>query len=791
MRPLPAVAPQEVATGTPITRSTPATGTSDRVASTETLTASALGAIQGTVTDDGSGAPLAGVTVTAWSWDSDVRNSALTDASGGYTILGMPDGTYQVSFDDYATAHIGEIYNNVPRAWIDDGHPVTVTGASTVTGIDAALAQGSAIEGRVVNAAGEPIADVCVYVWSTESDDSGQVCTGVDGHYRTTGVAAGTYNVEFNANDTPYLSAYYGGGAYPGTPVTTVLGQDTLGIDATLARGATIAGTVTDNATGAPLEGVWVTASTGDDSTSVRTDAEGHYRTGGLRTGEALVSFWDPSGRGYLEAVYTLPSTAPEPTPVAVVVGQDVTGIDIGLQLGGSISGRITGTTGEPVVGACVRISISGDEWSPWFGCTDASGDYRVVGLDTGDFAAQVEGMDSGYLDAWYLDKPDRESATPIPVTVGQETSAVNQTLQRGATITGVLTEAVSGDPAHGVCVTAWGSSQTRTGCTDATGRYTINGLPAGDYKVGAEDRWGGSGSSRYQTWWYDGKADATEADALTVELGQAYTIDASLKLTGSISGRVTLSTTGEPAKAIVIAYDATSDFVASGGVEPDGTYTVWGLTTGAYRLQFYPQLNDGFVPTWYESKPSLASADPVNVVIEQNTPGIDQALALGGRLSIAVTDAAGEPVPWAEAYVLDGDGTTVTSTYLPEGTGGLDLWPETYRVRVEAYGYAAGYFDGAATLETATGVLVTEGQTNNITVVLQSWGTVSGRVTDEAEQPLSAEVTLHPASDLDRITASTTTDPEGHYTFKAPAGQYVVRFKEAGAEPTHVSTLR
>ena len=36
-----------------------------------------------------------------------------------------------------------------------------------------------------------------------------------------------------------------------------------------------------------------------------------------------------------------------------------------------------------------------------------------------------------------------------------------------------------------------------------------------------------------------------SEADALTVEVGQTYTIDAALKLTGSISGRVTLSTTG------------------------------------------------------------------------------------------------------------------------------------------------------------------------------------------------------------------------------------------------------
>ncbi len=93
------------------------------------------GTAAGTVTEVGTGDPLADVWVIAISATGNVR-AATTAADGGYSIAGLAPGAYRLRFVDPTDTHTAEWHLNAP----DPGSatPTTVTGGQTTT-TDAAL----------------------------------------------------------------------------------------------------------------------------------------------------------------------------------------------------------------------------------------------------------------------------------------------------------------------------------------------------------------------------------------------------------------------------------------------------------------------------------------------------------------------------------------------------------------------------------------------------------------------------------------------------------------------------
>jgi outer membrane receptor protein involved in Fe transport len=71
------------------------------------------GAIQGVVTDEATGEPLAGVTIVVTSPALQGTQSAITDGSGGYKVTNLPPGTYVVTFyySDVQVRRSGVIIN--------------------------------------------------------------------------------------------------------------------------------------------------------------------------------------------------------------------------------------------------------------------------------------------------------------------------------------------------------------------------------------------------------------------------------------------------------------------------------------------------------------------------------------------------------------------------------------------------------------------------------------------------------------------------------------------------------
>ena len=201
--------------------------------------------ITGTVTD-ASGAPIAHVLVA-----TDQMYSAVTDESGSYTIGGLSAGSYRICFDTFnargpsAEGYGAECHDNQPS--LETADPVAVGGPGSVTVVNAVLAPGAAITGRVTGSDGAALEGVTVYATATD-DPMEQLITitRADGSYSVRNVYEGDYYVCFDAADlrqpstTGYANECFDDTAPSAshTAVHVAAGSITVGIDAVLAVGA-------------------------------------------------------------------------------------------------------------------------------------------------------------------------------------------------------------------------------------------------------------------------------------------------------------------------------------------------------------------------------------------------------------------------------------------------------------------------------------------------------------------------------------------------------------------------
>ena len=105
------------------------------------------GTITGRVTSGGTALNMISLYIS--NQDGSYQNYVSTNASGVYTATGLPSGQYTVFFRP--SDHIPEYYNNHPEG-SDVRDQISVLAPNTVAGIDADLALGSSISGKVVDA---------------------------------------------------------------------------------------------------------------------------------------------------------------------------------------------------------------------------------------------------------------------------------------------------------------------------------------------------------------------------------------------------------------------------------------------------------------------------------------------------------------------------------------------------------------------------------------------------------------------------------------------------------------
>jgi 5-hydroxyisourate hydrolase-like protein (transthyretin family) len=605
--------------------------------------------------------------------------------------------------------------------------------------------------------------DVNVYNDSGELQTSGfpDYFTGV----YSVAVPPDTYRVEF----APYGSSIYAPEWYnnqhdfaSATPIVVGDGAVMPNINASLDVGGQIAGRVTAAVGGTPLASVYVYAYTSTTSASWdyvasdSTDASGIYTITGLLTGTYYLKFDPPYGSDYLVEYYNDKRSLATADPIPVTLGGVVSGKDAALETGGKIAGRVTATVGStPLQGVYVYAYTSTTSTNyVAYDSTDASGIYTITRLLTGTYYLQFEPpYGSDYLPEYYDDKRSLGAADPIPVTLGSVISGKDAALETGGKITGRVTATVGSTPLQGVYVYAYTTTGTcdagsvAYAYTDASGVYTITHLVTGTYYLEFYPSYG----SDYLGEYYNDRSSLAAADGINVTLGSVVSgIDAALRTASKITGRATAvgsSTPLEDVEVTVYGYRCTCScsFVSMGYATTNatGSYTVTGLVSGSYRIEFEPYpwgTSAAYLGEYYNDKASLTTADPVAVADGGVTSGIDAALTLGGQITgrVTATDGGGplEDV-WVDAYDSNGnyvsDGETgATGVYtiagLPAGNYRLEFYPSSSGVSAA---YLSEYYNNRPTLATADPVSVTlGGMTSNINAVLSRGGQITGQIT-------------------------------------------------------------
>lgn len=261
---------------------------------------------------------------------------------------------------------------------------------------------------------------------------------------------------------------------------------------------------------------------------------------------------------------------------------------------------------------------------------------------------------------------------------VGKSAEAV-----RTATISGRVTDAESGRPLRDAEVVAFpwlfqgppGLPRSFRTATDHDGRYSMTGLPPGEYTINANP---GAMRASHLTISY-GAASRDGADGmrpLAVQAGDVMTgIDIALPRAYAIAGRV-INEMGQPMADVGIRVERLGRPWGSGRVSPSddrGMFRVFGLPPGSYRICAEAQAFD--IPTeqvggvdlrYVKSCHPLPGVDASPVVISKaDVHGVEIRMRRGSAWTISgeVADLTGEPVVDASVDVSRDDGSSRVGT--------------------------------------------------------------------------------------------------------------------------------
>lgn len=165
------------------------------------------------------------------------------------------------------------------------------------------------------------------------------------------------------------------------------------------------------------------------------TDEYGYYKVSGLPTGIYGLSANAVEG-DYAVEWYKETGNVNNRIPVWVTSPGDTPNIDFTLDIGGTVSGRVTCLhNGMPApITNVIVCAINAQTWQ-WVGdtVTDTAGNYKL-GLPTGDYFVRVNPHFSGllYTPEYYDNTWNITGATTISVTVGEHIQNKDFSLELG-----------------------------------------------------------------------------------------------------------------------------------------------------------------------------------------------------------------------------------------------------------------------------------------------------------------------------------------------------------------------
>ncbi|WP_124195783.1 carboxypeptidase regulatory-like domain-containing protein [Natrarchaeobius chitinivorans] len=660
------------------------------------LTGSAT--LGGTLTDETFGTALEDVEVDVAGEQEYVVE---TDEDGEYaaTVAGTGE-EYTVTVD--------------PDGWVETSETVELGDGETVTDFDVTLGGDAAAEITLEDSeTGGPIDGATVIAQNETLGESDSFVTAGDGIAEMTPLPGGfVYDVTIEAN------------GYDGEVVTNVFlaaGSSESRTDA-LSGNATISGQVTDDAFGAPMESVTVTAENGAGAYEATTGGNGEYTIENVPgTGEVYTVTVDEAGYEPTAETVTVADGASVSRDLTVVGDAEITGTVTDLLTEDGIEDvTVTATNGA---GAYETT-------------TDEAGEYAVENLpggETYDLVADRDGYGQMTRDGVALDAGTQQTENVVLEPIGE------------TTVTGTVTDEVTDHPIAGANVTVeLDDDRVDTGLafeteTNADGVYELTDVVGGyDYTLTID-------------------ADGYDVDTTSLHVDHDDEVDRSLTGDGALEFDVGGEQFGDGLEgATVEATPVDGHGTYAGSHTGNGTYTVPEL---ASAVEYDVTITlAGYEPTEFDarveepgtttlSEPALLDGD-ASLEVDATDSRTDEPLA---NVSVTIErendGAQVEPVP-----TTDSDG--VLAVTVP-GTG------DEYAVIANATGYdeATVTTDGVDTGATVPVSIALEGDST-------IEGTVSDRVTGDAIEGVTVTV------DADGSAFETTTAANGSYLLTAVPGE-------------------
>lgn len=566
--------------------------------------------------------------------------------------------------------------------------------------------------------------------------EDARLTRGDDGAYVLDEVPVGT--CEVHVESPGYASSRLSG-------IKVEDGRTTSGVDVRLSRGAILRGQVVDASTSRPVPGASVSASSGEGvrgpalallgGDGTLTDADGRYEIGGLEAGRHRISVRHAD---YAEAVEVV-EAAPDPG----------TGPTVRLSRGGSLSGTVVTTAGQPVPGASVDLMASGEAGFMGGGGqetqTDDAGRFRFDRLQPGRYRlrATVRGGPT--------------ASTEAVLAPGSPAADAVLTVAGGARLRGRVTGLP--DAARGaVTLMATGrEGYAASGRAAADGSFEFAGVPAGPLTVRATsgDLLGGQRSAVAQTTIAEGQTEAT--------------LDVVFEGSFSIAGRVTRRGAAVPGVLVVASLRAGGGRNGTASTDESGRYRVEGLVEGTYMVSANP-LGGGGGP---QTKTAEVKGDTT----------VDFEIPTARLAGVVVESGSRQPLPDATVEVVPAGGSggagiiRIGGGLTTDSNGRFtveELEPRTYTVTIRRAGFQVSQRDVAAA-EAGTDTLtfeLTRGQGIGLQVKDGVFGlplrSVTVRATDAANRPV--------------YMGPVTLDGEGRGEVPSlPAGTYTLKVGSAG----------
>jgi 5-hydroxyisourate hydrolase-like protein (transthyretin family) len=429
-----------------------------------------------------------------------------------------------------------------------------------------------------------------------------------------------------------------------------------------------------------------------DESGQPIPNASVYLRRAGPLSGPTRSMGTDEDGRFHAEdlvsGAYTVSAFVPGYVSASETVGREYYSagdvVNLRMMKGAVITGAVTNSSGEPVVGVRVTtIRVRDGESRPIRGAsqsgnsrqTDDRGVYRMYGLALGSYLVVVRGsgqMGSASL-AYDSDVPTyypsttRDAAAEVVVRAGQEVSGIDIRYRgdRGYTVSGTVSGTL-GDESTGFKGIAVSLAHRSSGAIESgayvqlrAGRgFALYGVPDGDYDLIAQMDVGTESSA------------ASAPRHVVVKGADVTGIELSLAPLGSISGRAVLEKlpgSERPAECKVKRIASLDELVLTARDEksgakdlpslgvgvpndasPDakGEFKISSLAASRYRIEMRLPTDDWFVRSMTKtgppaSKPSDVAAAGLGISASQRVTDltvtlVEGAAALRGKVGPA-----------------------------------------------------------------------------------------------------------------------------------------------------------